>query len=405
MPDTKRQAVHLPSDRDCSGRDLGDAELANLERAIRSGKLNSTGGELTAGFESAFAQKMGRDHGIACSSGTAAVHCALAALDLQPGDQVITTAITDMGAIMPIIYEGAVPVFADVEPASLNLSAETIRHRISARTKAIIVTHLFGRACEMSPIIALAEQHGVVVIEDCAQAFLAKSAGRIVGSFGQIACYSFQQGKHMTTGEGGMVTCDDPQIEDRMRRFINKGWGYGDATPDHLLPGLNYRLTELQSAVGIAQLAKLDSVVARRRASASQLIEVLTGLKGLALPTVGRGDEHSYWRFALGVDADIVPGGADALGAALLKNSLHCQPRYIQKPAFDCAVLRAEKLHPLVARVCAEVHADKPTEQEYPGTYRGLAQVLVLPWNEHYQKSHVAFIAEVIRHAYGELCA
>ena len=401
MPDTKRQAVHLPSDRDCSGRDLGDAELANLERAIRSGKLNSTGGEWTPRFEGAFAQRMQRDHAIACSSGTAAVHCALAALDLKPLDEVITTPVTDMGAIMPILYEGAVPVFADVQPDDLNLSAETISREITPRTKAVIVTHLFGQPCEMRPIIALAKEHGFAVIEDCAQAFLAEHAEEIVGSFGKVACYSFQQGKHMTTGEGGMVTCNDPQTADRMRRHVNKGWGYGDAAPDHDLPGLNYRLTELQSAVGCAQLAKLDSVVERRRLRAKQLIDALGGLPGLELPEAREGDRHSYWRFALRVDAKVLPGGAEALGTALLKNGVHCQPRYIQKPAFDCAVLCSADAHPIVARFCRR----KPRREDFPGTYRGLDRVLVLPWNEHYQESHVAFIAEVIRHAHEALSA
>ncbi|MHC5062830.1 MAG: DegT/DnrJ/EryC1/StrS family aminotransferase [Planctomycetota bacterium] len=403
MPDTKRQAVHLPSDRDHSGRDLGQEELANLERAIRSGQLNCTGGQETRAFEAAFAKRMGSKQAIACASGTAAVHAAIAALGLQAGDAVITTAITDMGAIMPIVYEGAVPVFADVDPGTLNLTADTIRPRISGRSRALIVTHLFGMPCEMAAIMDLCQEHGLVLIEDCAQAFLAESSGKLVGSFGQIATYSFQQGKHMTTGEGGMLTCDDDDLAQRIRRFVNKGWGYGEENPEHREPGLNYRITELQSAVGRAQLAKLDSVVDRRELAAQRLCSLLADLPGLSLPLAPAGDRHSYWRFALRVDADRVPGGSDRLGAALQQAGLHCMPRYIRKPAFDCEVFTKPGQHPVVARLLDSGAYSPPASDDFPGIYSGLEQILVLPWNEHYMSEHIDYLAAVIREAHGSL--
>src|SRR5262249_25154853 len=161
---------------------------------------------------------------------------------------------------------------------------------------------------------------------------LAEDAGRLVGTFGQLACFSFQQGKHMTTGEGGIVTTDDAELHDRVVRFVNKGWGYADANPDHDRPGLNYRLTEHQSAVGVAQLEKLDRAVAVRRARAHELDEALSSEPGIAVPRVRAGSAHSYWRYCLTVDPGLVAGGTVALGERLRAAGVACLPRYIQKP-------------------------------------------------------------------------
>src|SRR5690606_10616722 len=162
-------------------------------------------GPYTRQFEERFAALVGARHAVACASGTAAIHTAVAAIDPNPGDEIITTAITDMGALTPILYQGAVPVFADFDPRSCNVTAETIRARLSDRTRAIVVTHLFGNPCDMRPIMALAKERGLPVIEDCAQAFLSQCDGRYVGVLGTIGCFSLQQGKHITTGEGGLV--------------------------------------------------------------------------------------------------------------------------------------------------------------------------------------------------------
>ena len=171
-----------------------------------------------------------------------------------------------MGALTPILYQGAIPVFADVDPRTGNVTAETIGERISPRTRAVVITHLFGNPCDMSAIMALAESHGLPVIEDCAQAFLATHAGKQVGTFGAAGCFSLQQGKHITTGEGGIVVSGDPKIARHAYLFINKAWGYGDPNPDHYFIALNYRMSELQGACALGQLPKLADVVAKRRA-------------------------------------------------------------------------------------------------------------------------------------------
>ena len=235
--------MQLPSDVNSSGRTLGKEEIANLTEVIQSGTLTSTKGRFVKQFAAEFAEKYGFKHCSACSSGTAGLHTAIAALNPNPGDEIITTTITDMGGITPILYQNAIPVFADTDPFTLNITAETIEPRITKKTKAIIVVHLFGKPAEMGPIMKLARRHNIPVIEDCCQAYFAKYKGQNVGTIGDIGCFSLQQGKHMTAGEGGIVCADDPDLARRIRLFIDKAWGYGDPNPDHYFLALNYRMT------------------------------------------------------------------------------------------------------------------------------------------------------------------
>ena len=195
----------LPSDANSSGRNFGSEELELLQQVLESGTLNCTRGTWVKRFETEFGERYGVSYVRCVTSGTAAIHTAVAAVDPEPGDEIITTPITDMGAITPILYQGAIPIFADVDPLTYNVTAETIAPRITERTRAIIVTPLFGNPCDMDPILELARQRGIPVIEDAAQAFFAEYRGRRTGTMGDIGCFSLQQGKHMTTGEGGIA--------------------------------------------------------------------------------------------------------------------------------------------------------------------------------------------------------
>lgn len=399
--------LSLPSDQDSSGRTLGDAELALLHSAIASGTLTSTKGRFTRNLEERFAGLLGRTHAYACASGTAAIHLAIAAIDPEPGEEIVTTSITDMGAITPILYQGAIPVFADVDPATGNVTAATIEAVLSDRTRAIIVTHLFGNPADMGDIMALADRRGIPVIEDCAQAFLATVAGRQVGTFGAISCFSLQQGKHITTGEGGLVATDDQGLARRLYLLINKGWGYGDPSPDHYFIALNYRLSELQSAVAVAQLDKLADSVDIRRCNAAQLTEGLADLIGIAPPRHRADAEHSYWRYCLFIDDAIVDGGSPALAVRLKVHNVASAPRYIQKPAFQCAVIRDQKTFGTsrwpfnLARPDAVDYAP----ERFPGTFEMLNRVLVLPWNERYLPAHIAAITDALRAAHADCLA
>ena len=197
--------IDLPSDQNSSGRTLGKEEVSLLEKAIDSGMLFSPKGTFVKQLEAEFAKTLGLGHAYACTSGTAAVHVAIAAVNPEPGDEIITTSITDMGALTPILYQGAIPVFADVDPLTCNVTAKTIEARLSPKTKAIIVTHLFGSPCEMASIMELADSKGIPVIEDAPQAFCAEYQRQKIGTIGAIGCFGLQQGKHITTGEGGLV--------------------------------------------------------------------------------------------------------------------------------------------------------------------------------------------------------
>lgn len=393
--------LELPSDQDASGRTLGDEEVARVAEAIRSGTLTSTKGNFTRSFQERFATLCGAKHAWACASGTAAIHIAVAALDPEPGDEIITTAITDMGALAPILYQGAIPVFADVDPRSYNLTAETIRARLSPRTKAILLTHLFGNPCEMRDIMTLAREHNLPVIEDCAQSFMARSDGKHVGTIGSIGAFSLQQGKHITTGEGGIVVTDDPGLSRRSFLFINKAWGYGDPKPDHYFLALNYRLSELQGAVALAQLDKLEWSVRQRQIMAARLTASLEGIPGISTPWVAAGNEHVYWKYCLHVDSKVIPGGSPELGRRLKERGIASAPRYIQKPAFQCEVIRAQRTfgNSRWPFTLARREAVDYSVENFPGTFAALEGVLVLPWNERYTEEIVDALAHEIRTA------
>ncbi len=395
----------LPSDQDATGRTLGDEELMLLAEAITSGTLTSTKGRFVKTLEERFAALYGVRTAYACASGTAAIHVAIAAIDPEPGDEIVSSPITDMGALAPILYQGAIPVFADVDVKTYNLTARTIEAVLSERTRAIVVTHLFGNPCEMREIMALANERGIPVIEDCAQSYLARHDGRLTGTIGAIGCYSLQQGKHMTTGEGGLVTTDDEALARRMFLFINKAWGYGDANPDHYFLALNYRLSELQGAVAVAQLDKLEWVVEHRIEAANELTMHLRGLRGIETPHVNPSNVHTYWKYCLRVDGEIVRGGANALARLLKQRGIASAPRYIQKPAFMCEVFQKQRTfgNSRFPFTLARPEAVDYDAARFPGTYAALEGVLVLPWNERYTGEHIDYIASAVRDAVEEL--
>src|SRR5688500_4589108 len=400
------EKIQLPSDQDATGRELGDDEMVELAAAIESGTLTSTKGQFVKRLEERFAAYMGARHAHACSHGTAALHTAIAAIDPEPGDEIITTAITDMGALTPILYQSAIPVFADVDPLTYNVTADTIEAVLSPRTKAIMVTHLFGNPCRMGEIMELARVGGITVIEDCAQAFGAEINGRKVGAWGDIGCFSLQQGKHITTGEGGLVTSNDADIARRMFLFINKAWGYGDKNADHYFLALNYRMNELTGAVAVAQLEKLNEFVDRRTRIAAALTEGLRGLRGIETPAVDEGFKHTYWKYCLRVDGERFEGGIDGLARGLRERDILCAPRYIQKPAFECQVIREQRTfgNSRFPFTLARPEAVDYSRDKFPGTYGALASVLVLPLNEKYTPQHVAYVVDAIRDAAEQLC-
>lgn len=395
----------LPSDQDATGRNLGREEIEAVSAAIYSGTLTSTKGNFVRSLEQRFAQMLGVKHAYACASGTAAIHCAIAAIDPEPGDEIITTSITDMGALAPILYQGAIPVFADVDPMTCNVTASGIAAALSPRTKAIIVTHLFGNPCRMNEIRELAARHHIPVIEDCAQAFLATYGGEYAGTMGAIGCFSLQQGKHITTGEGGIVVTNDDALARRMYLFINKAWGYGDPQPDHYFLALNYRMSELCGSVAVAQLEKLRPAVLRRRELAGLLTSALESLPDIVPPVVYENTEHSYWKYCVRT-GDALPSSAVLEVARLLKeHDVLAVPRYIQKPAFSCEVFQKQRTFgsSRFPFTLARPEAVDYSASRFPGTYRALERILVIPWNDRYTEDDVTHIADALHWALTQL--
>ncbi len=401
IPVVEKEIIKLPSDQDISGRTFGAEEIAAITEVLQSGVLITTKGKYGKMLESAFAEKIGSKFAFACNSGSAAVHVAIAAINPNPGDEIVTTSITDMGALTPIIFQGAIPVFADVDPKTLNVTADTIERVLSDRTKAIIVTHLFGNPCEMDAIMELANSRGIPVIEDTAQSFLAKVNGKNVGTIGAIGAFSFQQGKHMTTGEGGIVVTDDEALARRMFLFINKAWGYGDQNPDHYFASLNYRMTELQAALAYEQLKKLDGCVAQRQRMAALLDALIADIDGIESYKPAANATMTYWKFCLRVDDTKIADGSVGLAKALKVYDVASAPRYVVKPAYKCQVFRehntfGDSHFPFNL---ARPEAIDYNDDNFAGTMKGLHDVLVLPINEKYEEHHIEFLASSIREA------
>lgn len=394
--------MQLPSDADHTGRNLGQEEIDILKRVIDSGTLNCTKGTVVKEFEKRFAEKYRVEFCRTTTSGTAGIHTAVAAINPEPGDEIITTAITDMGALTPIIYQTAIPIFVDVDPTTYNVTAETIAPKITNRTKAIIVTHLFGNPCDMDPIMDLARKHDLPIIEDACQAYLSEYKRKFIGTIGDIGCFSLQQGKHMTTGEGGIVIGNNGKYARRMWLFVDKAWGYGDPKPDHYFLAPNYRMTELQGAVALAQLNKLDGVVESRIRTAEMLTDLISDVSGVSPPKITPGGKHVYWKYPLRIDDKIIQGGVDAFAAELKKKGIFSAPRYIQKPAFMCQIFKERNTFgnsrfPFEGEYRRNDPPVAYDPKEFPGTYDALSHVVVLPWNEFYTGKHVDYIAENIK--------
>lgn len=241
---------------------LGEAEIDAVTQVMRSGQLAQ--GERVAAFEAAFASYIGSTFAVATSSGTTALHLALLAQGIGPGDEVITTPFTFAATVAAIVHCGAQPVLADIDPHTLNLSPVAVEAAITSRTRAIIPVHLYGNPCDMAALGALAERHGLALIEDACQAHGAALGGQRVGTFG-TGCFSFYPTKNMTAAEGGMVTTSDPQVAERVAVLRNHGMS---ERYRHEAVGFNYRMSDVHAAIGLVQLGRLDELNARRATNA-----------------------------------------------------------------------------------------------------------------------------------------
>ncbi|MBM3214588.1 DegT/DnrJ/EryC1/StrS family aminotransferase [Candidatus Poribacteria bacterium] len=308
-------------------RPFGAREEELVLEAIRSQNLFGKSGNFVPRLETEFAQFMGSGYAQTCTSGTAAIHIAVGAVNPDPGDEIITAPITDPGSVMPILQQNAIPVFADVDPITMNMTPESIEANITDRTRAIILVHLFGRPCEIEKVVEIARRHNVTLIEDCSQTHATRYKGKYVGTFGDIGCFSLQQSKHMTTGDGGICSTDDQATYYRMKLFSDKGWDYrymGER--DHAFLAPNYRMNELTAAVAVAQLARVRQVVEKRHRLGRILSELIADAPGITVLPISDDYEVSWWnyvfhitghdpgRFCEAVRAEGVPVGPHYIG-------------------------------------------------------------------------------------------
>jgi len=294
---------------------FGDEELGFIKEVLDSGFGAATSGSMNQRLERAFAQRFGVRYAITHSNGTATMHSCLAAVGVGPGDEVIIPALTVISNAFVVLHQNAVPVFADIDPHTFNIDPDDVARRITPRTKAIIPVGLYGLPADLDPIMALAEKHNLYVIEDNAQCFLGEYKGRLAGSIGHMASFSFENSKHMTTGDGGIVITDDEELAKRIRKFHGVGFSTIEADEgrvrlhrdDFQNPnferhdgfGWQYRLPEVAAAIGLAQLERLDEYVAKRQAIAAMYSAAIDGCAYLIPQHVPDGYVNSYYTFAM----------------------------------------------------------------------------------------------------------
>ncbi len=281
--------------------------LEKVSAVLRSGKVNYWTGQECRLFEKEFAAYVGTRHAVAVANGSVALELALYALGIKSGDEVVTTCRSFIATASAIVIRGAQPVFADVDPVSQNITAETIFQVLTPRTKAIIVVHLAGWPCEMDPILALAKKHGISVIEDCAQAHGATYKGRKVGSLGDIGAFSFCQDKIMTTGgEGGMITLNDEQLWQRAWAYKDHGRSYDAVYRRQHAPGFrwlhesfgtNWRMTEMQGVLGRWGLAQLEGWLVGRHNNARLLSENFRPIEAVRIGQPPSHMRHAYYKY------------------------------------------------------------------------------------------------------------
>jgi perosamine synthetase len=297
---------------------VGQEEIGYLTDVINDGFK----GKYTRIFEENFSSTFGIDYSIAVNSGTSALHTALLGLGVEPGDEIIVPPLTFIATAFAALYIGAVPVFADIDPDTFNISPESIEKNITAKTKGIIVVSLYGLPAEMDEIIAIAKKYNLSVLEDNAECILGRYKEKIAGTIGHASIFSFQRSKHLTTGDGGMIITNNSDVAERCRKYSDLGYKALTAKPvtnedikdqiqhfnykRHELIGYNYRMPELCAAVGIAQLNKINYLLDRRLKSAAAYDEILQDCNFLIPQKTNVYIKHSFWTYAVKLDTDKV---------------------------------------------------------------------------------------------------
>lgn len=276
---------------------IAEDEIAMVVDALRKGEVSGTFGKYIESFENEFAAYVGCKYGIVVNSGSSALHLAVAALDLQRGDEILVSASTNIATALAALHNGLVPVPIDSEPVTWNLDLDLVEGLITPKTKAIIPVHLYGHPVDMDRLMEIAKKHNLIVIEDCAESHGATVRGRMTGSFGHMACFSFYANKVITTGEGGMITTNDEAYAERLRLLRNLA--FTEPRFRHELAGFNFRMPGFVAALGLAQFRKIDKIVDEKRRVAHSYTEKLRDVPGLQLPAELDWAKNVYWMYGI----------------------------------------------------------------------------------------------------------
>jgi perosamine synthetase len=308
--------------------EVGSEEIEAIGSVLRSGVL--TGGPRTAEFEEVFAHRHQVDHAVAFANGTVALAAIYLGVGIGPGDEVIVPSMTFISSATSLLHVGATPVFADVLPDTFTLDPVDVARRITEKTRAILTIHYGGQPSDLDELVALARSSGVDLLEDAAQAHGASYHGRPVGAFGRAAMFSFTPTKNITTGEGGMVTTNDSDLAERLRLLRNHGQ---TSLYEHSVLGYNWRITEMQAAMGVVQMGRLDSIISRKRTNALAFGERLRLIPGVSPPVARADREHVYMLYTTLIDGDR-DAVREGLLSAGIEARLYFPPAHTQ-PVFN----------------------------------------------------------------------
>ena len=333
-----------------TGMRFGQEELTELKEALEQNSLFYWYGNKVKTLTQRFREMYQMPYCVAASSGTAAIHVALGACGVTVGDEVITSPITDMGTIIGILFQNAVPVFADVDPNSYNMDPKSIEERITSRTKAILVVHLTGGPADMDPIMEIARKHNLKVIEDCAQSYLATYKGKLCGTIGDVGCFSLNDYKQISAGDGGLLIMKEADIYHAALRFADKNYQRladpGSANRDIPFIAPNYRMNELTGAVGIAQLKKLPGICARRNAIGERISNAIKGLPGIEPPKVYDGCKSTYWFYMFRINEQLAGVSPARFSQALQAEGIPNMLGYIPNCVYEYEIFQNQSGYP-----------------------------------------------------------
>lgn len=391
-----------------TGAKYGPEEEKAVLSALKQGTLFYAHGQKTKALCEKFKAVYGFEHGVAASSGTAALHVALGCAGVGPGDEVLLTPITDMGSVIGVLYQNAVPVFADLEPYTFSPDPDSIADRITDRTRAIMIIHLGGNPADMKRIMEIADERGVAVIEDCAQAWMTSLDGRLTGTFGKLGCFSLNEFKHISAGDGGMVGTNDAELGRLAALWADKCYDRTSQKRDPEFLAPNYRMNELTAAVSLAQFEKLAGIADRRTELGDRLTEGIGGLAGVHPFEVRKGGRCTYWFYLFRVDPAELGASRDEFVEALKAEGVACDPGYTGNVMYKYRLFRERNAYPHSEYPFRDPQTGKLTE--YPDGLCPEAESIVetcvwMPINEHFTETDMDEVAAGVRKVAGHFRA